>query len=224
VTFTTFNYDVSLERHVANGLRHIEMFNDQVDEFFQSHPVLHVYGKIRENPTAGYSLLPAHSLPLDPNEFRRDSAAATQKYRTMKGILDTAYDAAQQIRTIDPHEKGGGPDLDAVREAIAKAECVYVLGYGFDVANSDRLELPKLLRYRPAKKLVVLFTNYGDSNVVNKRASRLFTDHFDDFLPPKTLWQSGSSSYYCEKSTKTVYDALASDFDSVEEEAGYPLP
>jgi len=63
VTFVTFNYDVSLERELYEGLSSIEMFARATDvpkRFFSDDRFLHVYGKVRDCP------------PLDfpkPDEF-----------------------------------------------------------------------------------------------------------------------------------------------------------
>jgi hypothetical protein len=49
VSFVTFNYDVSLETALRNGLRHIQMFNEKdVDKFLDGSRILHVYGKVRD--------------------------------------------------------------------------------------------------------------------------------------------------------------------------------
>ena len=103
-------------------------------------------------------------------------------------------------------------------EAIKKAAVVYILGYGFDKNNNDRLKLNDSLKF---SKLTfpkgILFTNYGDSDRVNKTASRLFFDHPSQFWhgrPRPMVWQEAGK--YCEKSVRDVYEALELDFDSLE--------
>jgi hypothetical protein len=101
------------------------------------------------------------------------------------------------------------------RKAISEAECVYILGYGFDQLNSELLKLPEYLNMdRRDKK--VMFTNYNNSGVINKSAAQVFG------LPPNDLLPDGGRliprrNSLCEKSVKDVYGALALDFDSPEE-------
>ena len=71
--------------------------------------------------------------------------------------------------------------MEAAKEALARANCVYILGYGFDENNSKLLELSKLLRLDGSRK-AVLFTNYGNINRVNKNASRVFFGRVENQL------------------------------------------
>jgi hypothetical protein len=222
ITFVTFNYDISLEWYITRALNSIEMFADQVDAFFERKPVLHVYGRVTQHiddTPQSFNLFPAQITG-------RDQIALQTSYDTVKRLFDRAYESAQLIRTIGPHEKDdSGDEIRHACEAIAQAECVYILGYGFDENNSARLNLAKSLRPTGgSSKRVVLFTNYGDRNVVNKKASQLLLGTSNQFLAPGEAIKSDYRNYYYEKSTRDVYGALADDFDSVEEEWGYPIP
>lgn len=63
-----------------------------------------------------------------------------------------------------------------------------------------------------------MFTNYGDSNRINKMASRVFFRRPDRLLSDRPAIIGGTAgAYLCEKSVRNVYDALALDFDSPEE-------
>jgi hypothetical protein len=64
---------------------------------------------------------------------------------------------------------------------------------------------------------MVMFTNYGDINTINKRASSQFFRAPHHFLE-STLYRLPGSGSYAEKSVRTVYDALEKDFEGVEGE------
>lgn len=221
VTFVTFNYDVSLESQIANGLRHIEMFSDQVHEFFAKHPVLHIYGRVRDTEAPPISI-PTAVFPIDIPTIYRDSKTTNDQYQKAKAIFDEAGKAAQKIRTIGRHDKDENADvIQRARDEIREADCVYILGYGFDENNSRRLEMDKSLRTLGGKRSrVVLFTNYGDSNRINKKVSRLLIGNAVEFLSEAVVSTAGA---YLEKSTRDVYRALEQDFDSVEELGSYPV-
>jgi hypothetical protein len=138
----------------------------------------------------------------------------------VRAILDHAYEASQGLQMIAPEkalaESGSVPDhIQKSRKAIADAECVYILGYGFDQMNNGLLMLPEYLRMDRGSK-EIMFTNYNNSGVINKNAARLFA------LPPNELLTEGgrlipNRDSLCEKSVRDVYGALALDFDSPEE-------
>jgi hypothetical protein len=141
-----------------------------------------------------------------------------RNYQIFKTQMDMVYRASQKLRTIDPDNKeADGELLEYAQRIISEAKCVYILGYGFDVANSKRLKLDKSLRLSKNMRKCVLFTNYGDSNRVNKQASELFYGSFDQFLPPKSPIRGNPTTgpYYCEKSIRDVYEALELDFDTL---------
>ncbi|MGB8325158.1 MAG: hypothetical protein WCE52_19535 [Candidatus Acidiferrum sp.] len=133
-------------------------------------------------------------------------------------LLDTVYEASKSIRTMAPFEKSLSEDVAKAIEAIREANCVYILGYGFDETNSKLLDVPESLEFNQKSKSVMM-TNCEDSNVVNKRASRLMLRRPDAILAgkPSVMDITISPKFYLEKSVRNVYDALALDFDSLEE-------
>jgi hypothetical protein len=60
-----------------------------------------------------------------------------------------------------------------------------------------------------------MFTNYGNLNTVNKRASRVFYGTYNRFLND---FAHGfpSKGDFREKSVRSVYEALEKDFDVLE--------
>jgi hypothetical protein len=212
VRFITFNYDVSLEQALYKGLSSIELLErDDINNFWRSDRRLHIYGNVRDDvsltpPLVEWDIL----LKKDINPDR----VHHQKY---KDAFDVAYYASKRLRVIDPGNKTADADvIKAAQDAIRNAKCVYILGYGFDKTNSDKiLKLGELLHERNCKW--VLFTNYQDSNRITKRASTvLFGLPNERFRAP--LGSISGNNHYFEMSTRDTYEALELDFDVPDDE------
>jgi hypothetical protein len=198
ISFVTFNYDVSLEVALKNGLQHIRMFDkSDVDKFLDGSRIVHIYGKVRDIKSGRAQVKwsntnPSHSSRIDFCE-----------------LLNVVYSASQGIRVIDPHDKGANPhDLSIAQTQINNARRVFILGYGFDEHNSERLRLRESLKLESNSQKMVAFTNLGDINQVNKRASKVIFGNIASFPP-----NGQSIVFHTEKSTRNTYDALSLDFD-----------
>ncbi len=56
VTFITFNYDMSLEKRLFEGLSHTAYFSkEDVSAFFDKNRIIHIYGQVRERIDAQWS-------------------------------------------------------------------------------------------------------------------------------------------------------------------------
>jgi len=214
VRFITFNYDVSLERALHLGLRHIQLFQTaDIDNFFEDDRILHIYGKVREVPPIDSPALKWSEQSRDPKDLTE--FALSGYYSEYKAFLDPIDDASQNLRVIDPLDKETDKHIIAdAKTAIAEAKRVYILGYGFDANNSERLGLPGSLHYEHNKKSVV-FTNFRDVNRVNKRASKIFFGNMTHFGPGSPTVEGSRDAYY-EKSVRDVYEAFELDFDAFE--------
>ena len=219
VSFITFNYDVSVEYELYQSLKAIAQFSEGnvINKFFEEDRFIHVYGKIRQDFTED---IPRKTLDLfarpiiEPTDTSSDFADYTQEFTS---LLDISYEASKTIRTIAPYEKTASGEITKAKETIMDAKVVYILGYGFDENNSRLLNLHDSLHIGKIQGKTILFTNFNDHNQVNKKASRVITGSPRAMLagaPEITTTEIGS---YCEKSRRTVYDALAFDFDSPEE-------
>ena len=216
VQFVTFNYDVSLERNLYQGLKQNSFFKDDdlVKQFFSDNRFIHVYGKIKEDPTSEVVNLKATPKRLGG-------------YNLNKEILDPCYLASKGIRTLAPAEKIEDKQvLHLAKAAVKKAECVYIFGFGFDKENSKNIGLNEYLYYPKITKSFgaesqqkykgkeVYFTNYQNKNIISKRASQVFYGNPSKFLPPNGLISSDRrTQVHYEMSTKTVYEALSDDFE-----------
>jgi hypothetical protein len=214
VRFITFNYDVSLEQALYQGLRHIQLFDAaDIDEFLANDRIMHVYGKVRERPTEPAPALNWSEQGRDPKGL--GLSALIQYYSERKVFLDHIYAASRGLRVIDPEDKETDKEIiKAATKAAAEAKRVYILGYGLDPNNSERIGLPKSLHYGTSKKSV-MFTNYGDINRVNKRASKVFFGAQNQFNPGGHSIVAQRDALY-ERSIRDVYEALELDFEPFE--------
>lgn len=203
VSFITFNYDTSLERRLDQGLRSLEMFHGKpIEQFFTNERFVHVYGQVGsyDQPPPPVENIQVPSGNNDINGLRRYTA-----------LLNGAYDAGQKISTIDPNEKDGNQEkLGWAKELLREAEQGYILGYGFDPSNNDRLGLGSSLLFstsgaRPTP--TVRFTNFQDSNRVNGRASQVLFGDSRQFRP------GVMTHHHVTRSIRDVYAALELDFE-----------
>jgi hypothetical protein len=208
VSFVTFNYDLSLEDNITKGLRNNSVFTfSGIDRFLADDRFLHVYGKVRDKNN------PEH-VPLHP--LQNPPYSVNPQYRC--SFVDDLLRISEGIRTIDPLEKHDDEVLSKIRTLVRSAQCIYILGFGFDRNNCARIGLePGNFQHKPGNPHVsVMFTNLGDINRINKAASRAFFGHPDAFLNKQVTTENFGQHYY-EKSIRDCYGALASDFDELEE-------
>jgi hypothetical protein len=215
VHFITFNYDASLEYNLFQALTAIDLFKPtDVQKFLNNDRIIHVYGSVHRGiPTMSDSIdlevveNLAHPFE-DPLNFARD-------FEPKKVLLDRCAVAAENLRTIDPHDKEADKaSLEHARQWINDSDVIYILGYGFDANNNRRIGLDPSLH---GSKKTVMFTNLGDINTINKKASKLFFGNPEYFLSQSVFGNPKSGGYF-EKSVRTVYEALEKDFDALEGE------
>jgi len=218
VKFVTFNYDNSVEHHLTTSLQAYDPFRAEAHNFLTGR-VLHVYGHVSEKQVGFYN-----SMPLSPKldgiaEGRGDEHIRASALGQFNAAVSRAYTASKGIRVIDPEDKGENENiLNDAKSAIQNAICVYILGYGFDENNSRRLNLHEYLQSGGPPYKAVMFTNYGDINRVNKKASMIVFGAYNGFLDPTRPIHGDPKDWYVEKSTRNVYDALELDFESLEQQ------
>ncbi len=205
LTFVTFNYDTSLEQRLFAGLSNISLFEEaDIRAFLGEGRVLHVYGKVRER-------IGPLRTPVSTALTESGSRASLLAVKTM---FDLCHHASLGIRTIDgPEKESDAAALGAANLAIGNAGKIFVLGYGFDESNSERIGLTSLvLEGGPNRS--IFFTNYGGHNRVSVAAGRALADRSDAFLQGPGF--ASGLPHRFEMSTKNVYDALNEDFESLE--------
>jgi hypothetical protein len=214
VKFVTFNYDMSLERRLYRGLRAIRYFSSSdIENFLAPERFFHVYGRLTDDFTTDLE------LDLFLEDFMH-AQPGSPPWENCIAALDHAYKACQGLNVIDPQAKGNNlNEIEAAATAISKAKVVYILGYGFDKNNNERLKLDTSLFLNVTHKCV-MFTNFKNSERINKAASRLFFHNLRNFGAGQPVVVENPGSFYCEKSIRDVYEALELDFDSLEDQFG----
>lgn len=213
VRFITFNYDASLEYHLFRALTAIDLFEQaDVERFLGEDRTVHIYGSV-------HSGIPSDNDMIDEDAAKKLGDPFTSPFGSRKALLDRCWNAAQNLRTIEPHDKE--QDEAALRRArqwIDEAAVLYILGYGFDASNNRRIGLDPSLRARQGPPFrSVMFTNFEDINSINKRASHLVFGTFDKFQG-ESVYGTPVGGHFIEKSVRTVYDALERDFAALETE------
>jgi hypothetical protein len=215
VCFITFNYDVSLETELFSRLRAIDCFSgeDEKIKSFLNERIHHVYGQIRDGFSPRDKIMKGYA-PL--GYFMLGQESSYEEISQKIEEWNAAFQAAETLDTIDPIDKNNNQKIPSDKKFwIQCAREVYILGYGFDKNNNERLFLKDLLDSHPEQQKHVHFTNYLDSNKINKRAARLFALDFDSFFPNKPgVVGEPYERFFYEKSVRNVYQALEKDFES----------
>jgi len=217
VTFVTFNYDMSLDYKLSEALKHIEMFHDKdVNTFLSGNRIIHVYGSVKYIDSKGQDAKLISSIKTMGNPEYND-AQPTEYIANTNTFLNHCFHASKNIQTIDPHDKMSSMEkINIASRSIKEADNVYILGYGFDQNNNKRLGLTESLNSKNWLGKTVLFTNYSDINSINKSVSKMMFGTYDGFIGKAIRTEKDLPVYYCEKSTRNVYEALELDFDSFE--------
>lgn len=211
VWFVTFNYDVSLDYHIYQGLKAISLFrSDHIERFLADGRITHVYGQVRSDGKQAPPPIEFGTL-RELHRLQQDVAAFGNLWQQQTA---TVYECSKSIRTVAPLEKiGNEREVDFARRLIDEARYVYILGYGFDEQNSRILGLQEALR---ADRKRIMFTNLGNVNRINKKASVLLTGSSTAFVE-RAIHEQASRGWFAEKSVRDVYEAMQLDFYSLHE-------
>lgn len=214
VSFITFNYDVSLEHELFRGLSALKRFseNNTIQTFLDGNRITHVYGRVRQDP---FPSPPQFDLQLIRGPV--GSPRSDEHWTQSTLLMDSIYELSLNLNIIAPGKTASiSNEILVARHNIAEAKCVYILGYGFESANNDLLDLSDHLNIARHQK-AVMFTNYNNRGVVNKNAARLFDIPANELLLDGGRMMTVGGGMY-EKSVRNVYEALAYDFDFPEEQ------
>lgn len=122
ITVVTFNYDRSLEQYLGVALRDSYMLDDSaIRTQLATLGFIHVYGTIGGRP-----FLDEDARPYGPSAERVDIVHSANSIN----IIDRDQDAAKI------------PAITEAVEALAVAQHVYFLGFGYLDTNVKRLQLP----------------------------------------------------------------------------------
>lgn len=130
--------------------------------------------------------------------------------------MDAYYSSSANLRTIDPHDKAANHNsLERAKRCLAEVQVIYILGFGFDANNCTRIGLTYDNARCEGSRKLIRFTNYHDMNIVNKNAAKAISGNRKKLLVEDGPW-AGWDCFNFEKSERSVYDALAMDFDPIE--------
>ncbi len=207
----TFNYDTSLERYLFTRLCAIDIFRGHEDQIqrFLAYRVIHLYGKIHNDAYVAHELIPTEIPATLANEMQNEEGTTTPWDEYYVTAMNMAYEASKYIRIDSDKKSESQDDLKRSREAIQGSKTVYVLGYGFDENNSKLAGLDQLHKSKYFGR--VCFTNFGNRDITNRKAGKLFMGSPFAFLPQGVQEKENNLRY--EKSIRKVYGAMAYDFE-----------
>jgi hypothetical protein len=125
ISFITFNYDRSLEQFLFEAVKsRFGPDNINAIEIMKSIPIVHLYGQ----------------LDLLQWQGREGSV-----YNADKKYINRLRSAPINIKLISSERDNGNPSVSAefnkAHELIRESEQVFMLGFGFDETNLDRLHV-----------------------------------------------------------------------------------
>lgn len=128
VSFVTFNYDRSLEQYLLSAISHtFDLDWDSAFRLLSQIPIQHVYGSLGNYaPDTGY------------------------RYGSQEGVqlTESILAARNSIKTVPAVRV---PKDEQAANWLAKAQRVFVLGFGFDPTNCMRIDLPGACSQAPKK-------------------------------------------------------------------------
>ena len=92
--------------------------------------------------------------PFNLIAIKPDILFAGKDVLSCNSILDSAYEASMTIKTTSPSEKDTEETAKA-RKVLGRCKCAYILGYGFDPNNSNRIGVDSSLYYDNLEKASV---------------------------------------------------------------------
>ncbi|MBZ0114147.1 MAG: hypothetical protein K8J08_16920 [Thermoanaerobaculia bacterium] len=153
VSFVSLNYDRSLEAFLLSSLSGFGRPQNEVEEQFNSLPIIHVYGDL--GPLVG------------------DSAASNGRIYNDKVSFDTIGLAIENLKLM-------GDARSEVAEAVAaiqEAERIVFLGFGFHKLNLQRLRFSEPLK---ARELCGTAMDIPDADMARIRSWVASTVDLDD--------------------------------------------
>jgi hypothetical protein len=219
VKFVTFNYDVSLDTSLYEALSsHSVLTDEDIRSFLSDDRIVHVYGAVRSHKyIASPTFLPSQHF----RQLGMSSTGGLEPRRILdaQSLIDRAYEASNGIRTIDIHKEDNNPQLERAAASVRDAARIYLLGYGFEPANSKRIGLDALRNGNSTGDRTLAFTNYYNHGTINNAARKLLPGLSSDFAKEEphifTVCLDANAGKYItiQKSSRSVYDALSKDFE-----------
>ena len=160
IAFIIFNYDRCLEYFLENALQlRYNISREEAQSIIDNLNIIHPYGLVADLPRR------AHGIPF--------GATGTVDY---VGLSDNVKTYTEQ--------QTAGDVLNAIAEAMFKAEQIAFLGFGYHEQNLDLLTPPKELRTKPVYGTAKDWSD-NDRDEIQGRLERMFQTP-----PPKLIPKS----------------------------------
>lgn len=141
----TFNYDRSLEHYLLQSLLHSYGRNqEETERAYKAVEIVHLHGQLGTLNERPYS-----------NEINTDYARI----------------AANGIKVIHENGVAAQPQFERAQKILAAAHRVYVIGFGYDATNVERLNIEAIAPNVPINGSALGFTS-----LERGRVQRLFKD------------------------------------------------
>ena len=192
LSIVTFNYDISLEYYLYTRLKTISFFEKNFSEFVNNLKIVHVYGQLSRFNWHKEFCEKFYEKEVIERDIKHYGNNSENKYKTYAKSIEIVGIRKWQNDQLPVHIK-------KIRDIIKDAKNIYVLGFGFYEENMDLIGLGSNLLQDLRKRFY--YTNYGNMQKIErqllKRGIRRMEENFI-------------------KSEKSVYKALAEDFDFCE--------
>ena len=205
VNFVTFNYDLSLETELRKQILCDELFAEEdIDKFLFENRIIHIYGSVDTKNVPIRHEMTTKRFP-DPIVHQR-----FLKYLHLVPIYNRAYTASESLNVINPEErKDQAPHIEIAKAKIRESTKLYILGYGFDKDNNERLDLINAVAASKISK--VYFTNFESVKGIFLSAGAFLAGDEDVFEGKTSVYQKPGGPKI-KWSDHNVYMALQNDF------------
>lgn len=232
LTIVTFNYDISLDCYLYNRLSNIPFFKEEAESFLQNLEIIHVYGQIGRPSWQKSCYGDEINIPIREKDYGsyKECIALDELRKLSSGIQVIGEKKHQDLQT--------STHINHIRSKIEEAEKLYILGYGFDADNSrlllknqegkSILALNKEFSEKASTERELFYINYNNYRKISDQFQSSFLSKDDSItdIHNNYLYESFIGSYQrknsgtkgdrlltINKSHKTIYDALTSDFN-----------
>lgn len=149
LSFITFNYDRIIEYYLWDYINNaFELNGFEANDLYKKVNIIHLHGKIGtlkfeatgDSFDFGYPFLKKYDGDSD---YIFDSTSF-DRYSCSK-IYETIYNNYKKIKIIHESIEANDSNFTKAKEIISDSKKLYILGFGYDKRNIERLELNKYI-------------------------------------------------------------------------------
>lgn len=159
LSFITFNYDRSLENFFYTALKNsYNLTSERTTELVNSIPIIHLHGFLGP-------------LPWQEVGGRPYSSTLSS---------EVIGEASQNIWIVHDEEVNKSPAFAQARKKLDQAQCIYFLGFGYDLVNLNRLGYPTTQNHRALFGSVYGLTDFEISRLKKRFGAQLSCGRHDE--------------------------------------------